>query len=312
MSTENNSSFRNGKQFAWDATSLSLAETCLRKYELVMIQGYAPTETSVHLLFGAIYASSLEQFFKLRSKEYSFGAARDAVVKLAMIASWDKENARPHNLTDKNKSRFSLIRSIVDYLDEFGRPGEADFPTLILEDGSPAVEYSFSYTPFPDEEGFSEIVFCGHLDRVVEYSPTDAFILDQKTTGGNFWSGYWKGFHPNTQVSMYTLAGNIVFNRNISGMMIDAISITPLGSNFERHLIPVDKAFLHEWMIGAKFLIETVHRAADANFYPMNPSSCSKYSGCEFQPVCTASPNLRARILREDFAPKKWDPLERR
>ena len=59
--TAHKKSFQNGLQFAWDATSLSLAQTCLRKYYYTMIRGVQPRNKSVHLIFGGIYASSLER-----------------------------------------------------------------------------------------------------------------------------------------------------------------------------------------------------------------------------------------------------------
>jgi hypothetical protein len=56
-----------GIQHAWDATSVDLASTCLRKYYYTMVRQIKPKTQSVHLIFGGIYASALESFYKKRA-----------------------------------------------------------------------------------------------------------------------------------------------------------------------------------------------------------------------------------------------------
>ena len=51
--THANKSFKDGIQHAWDATSLSLAQACLRKYYYKMVEGWRPNTYSDHLRFGA-------------------------------------------------------------------------------------------------------------------------------------------------------------------------------------------------------------------------------------------------------------------
>ena len=53
-----------GIQFGWDSTSIKIAQECLYKYKLKMIDGWTPFRKSVHLSFGGWYASALESFHK--------------------------------------------------------------------------------------------------------------------------------------------------------------------------------------------------------------------------------------------------------
>jgi hypothetical protein len=60
----------------------------------------------------------------------------------------------------------------------------------------------------------------------------------------------------------------------------------------------------------------TIARAQAAtrnNYFPLNPSSCSNYGGCEFRHICSKAPGIRENFLKGDFVQgKRWDPLETR
>jgi hypothetical protein len=55
-------------QWAWDSTSLALLKECPRKYHYVMVEGWRAKGESVHLRFGGLYHSALEQYDKLRAE----------------------------------------------------------------------------------------------------------------------------------------------------------------------------------------------------------------------------------------------------
>ena len=88
-----------GSQFAWDSTSLKDAFACPRLYFYTMIGQYSDGQSSVHLIFGGLYAKALETYHKLTVID---GATHDealrSVVRATMVESW------VHNL-DANKER---------------------------------------------------------------------------------------------------------------------------------------------------------------------------------------------------------------
>lgn len=155
-----------GRQWAFNSTSLGLAKECLRKYYYAFIEGWSPRILNDDITFGLYYAAALESYHKCRSDLYSMthNEAVHTVVgqTLQSVKDWESEH--------RFKNRETLIRSIVWYLEEF-----RDDPctTIILKDGRPAVELTFSFEFTP------EITFCGHLDRLVEYAG-DYYIQDQK------------------------------------------------------------------------------------------------------------------------------------
>lgn len=315
-----NKSFNEGGQFAWDATSLTLWQTCPRKYYYKMIEGWQPIHLSVHLLFGGIYATALEHFHKYRADGMSRDEAIHAVVREALISSWEHdlddagqpipESGAPKEFIHNAKTRMNLIRTIVWYFDHFE---EDPCETVMMADGKPAVELSFS---LPVDDG---IVFCGHMDRLVNYMD-DVYVQDQKTTGSSVDSVYYYNqFNPDTQMSMYTFAGQAILGSPVKGVMIDAAQILVGVTKFARNFTPRTEDQLNEWYDNMMYHVETarnVYAAWDCQqiaAFPMNLASCGNYGGCEFRAVCSRSPHVRENYLRADFVKDNaWDPLERR
>lgn len=307
-------SFTDGTlQTAWDSTSLSAWVRCPRYYQLSILESWEPAGKSPHLWFGGIYASALERFHKLRAQGMEEMEATIAVLHEAMIASWDHdldaegnripETGAAHDTLHSTKTRDTLLRSIVWYLDHFSSD---PMETIILASGEAAAELSFSF------DLSSEITYCGHMDRVVSYSG-QTWVQDQKTTGTTVTSRYFDSFSPDIQMSGYSLAGQIIFNTPISGVIIDAAQIAVGFTAFSRGFVQRSPAQLEEWRDMALLHIADAQRAHATGTYPMRQTSCDMYGGCPFRRVCSRHPEHRPAILAADFSRRpRWDPLLRR
>lgn len=291
-----------GSQLFWDATSVELAQTCLRKYYYKNIVGWRPKRTSVHLVFGGLYASALESFHKYRALGADTDESLRRVVKECLIASWDYEKNAPMQFEHAAKTRFNLVRTIVWYVEQFGREVEGGIQTFHLKDGTPAVELSFQLDI--DET----LIYCGHLDQVVTYGD-DKYIQDQKTTGSTISTRFFEGFKPSNQMSGYTWAGQMMFDTPISGVIIDGAQIAVGFTRFERGFVHYTQAEIDEWFVDMRYTVDLARIAVQRNTFPMNRSSCGNYGGCEFRGVCSRSPQVRDNFLRADFdlAPR-WNP----
>lgn len=312
------SHFRDGIQYAWDATSIKWAQTCQRYYKYKMIDSWESKRKSVHLLFGGWYATALEHYYKHLALGMSSDDALEEVVWEAMCATWeyeyDKEgspvtdesgNHKGHGWKslDPNKTRENLIRTIIWYVDFFKAES---LDTVILSDGKPAVEHSFTLAV---DNG---ILLSGHLDRLVTYSG-DPYVMDQKTTGSTITPRFFDGFDPDTQMSLYTFAGKAIFDLPIRGVIIDGAQIAVGFSRFERGYSFRTESQLDEWYDGAMADIERTQQNTLNNSFPMNPSSCGNYGGCEFRGICSKDPRVREQFLIGEFDRRRqWNPLERR
>lgn len=298
-------SFKDGKQWAWDATSLGTAQTCPRKYYYQMVARIEPRQRSVHLIFGGIYASCLEHFYKYRALGDDHEAALFKTVRMALELSWDKEEQKPVYFDDTKKTRPNLIRTIIWYIEHFGKEQEDGLTTYHLADGKPAVELSFSI------ELSDDIVYCGHLDRVVEMAG-DKYVMDQKTTGGAVSSYYFRQFDYSLQMTGYAFAGKAILHTPIKGVIIDAAQIASNYTQFERGITMRKADQIEDWYQTVLTTIGQVWQYADADYYPMNYSSCGNYGGCPFIVLCTNSKFVRENYIKSDFVHKTWDPIVQR
>src|SRR5438128_2303264 len=193
--------FKNGVQYAFDATTLKLVEACHYKYKLRILEGWVPKRKSVHLLFGGWYATALEHYYKWRAEGLSSNEALSKTVREALINTWEYElneegnpisgTGRPWTSDHATKTRENLIRTIVWYVDEFENES---IEVVKLTDGKPAVEHTFA---LPVD---NNVVLCGHIDRLVNYSG-DKYVMDQKTTQNTITPYFFDQFTPDTQMS---------------------------------------------------------------------------------------------------------------
>jgi hypothetical protein len=306
MNLSERRSFAQGVQFAWDATSVETAQTCLRKYYYRLLLNLTPKRSSVHLIFGGIYASALEQFYMLRSEGLSIDDALRITVRSALEASWNKAAGQPLEFDDPAKTRSNLLRSIIWYVDQFADEREAGITTYHLASGRAAVELSFAL------EFADGIMYCGHLDRVVEYAG-GLYWMDQKTTKSTITPRFFDQFKPHNQFMGYTWAGQAILHSPVKGGIIDAAQIAVGFTRFERYPVTFTRDQLDEWRENT---LETIARAQEATRrgkFPMNLASCGNYGGCPYRTLCQRSPSVRGNFIEGDYEHREpWEPIKAR
>lgn len=294
-----------GFQYAWDSTSLSAFVTCPRKYYLSMLQGWTSEQKSVHLVFGGHYATALEHFHKHRATGVEYSDALRLVVREALENTWDHEANAPQDWLHASKTRDTLIRSIVWYLENFK---DDPMQTVILSNGQAAVEYSFSI------DLTDQYIYCGHIDRLVTYGENnDIYVQDQKTSGSQITPRFFEGYSPDYQMTGYTWAGQIIFNMPVKGVVIDAAYIAVGFTAFGRQPITRSEKQLEEFRTEVLHYIGQAKACHESGYYPMNRTACGNYGGCEFKRICSAVPGVRSNLLEGSFKKRdRWDPIKRR
>jgi hypothetical protein len=325
-------------QFAWDSTSLGYLKTCPRLYEYVMIRGYGEAEEGIHLKFGRVFHSAFEEYAKVMAEgeEHDVGvieAVHHALINTAGFAP------DPETKAGKYKNRSMLIRAIIWGLDQY-----KDDPahTYILQSKEPAVELSFQFDldwgpqaamvepqaqeGNDDDEDIGPYleqpyVICGHLDRVVTFQD-ELYVLDYKTTMTTPGSYYFDQYDPNNQMTLYTLASQIILDAPVKGVIINAVQLMldyeksgAYGSRFVRGFTFRTKGRLDEWIVDLKVWLQLAELYATQNYWPQNDTSCDKFGGCRFREVCSKDPKVRDKYLK-NFTKlteeEKWNPLKPR
>jgi len=301
-------------QWAWDSTSLGYIKTCPRLYQYIMIEGWVPKDESVHLRFGIEFHRALEDYDRLRAEGCTHQDATRAIIGDLCVRTreWDVD---PETKAGRYKNRATLLGLIIDYLDHYFHDVAE---TYILEDGRPAVELSFRFELDWGPEGADETPYllCGHLDRVVSFGG-NLLVMDRKTTTSSPGDYYFAQFEPNNQMSLYTLAGQVVIGSPVRGVIIDACQILLDKPNaFTRSITYRTPDQLEEWVLDLQVLLNEAEAYAAADYWPQRDTSCGLYGGCKFREVCSKSPHVREAYLRSKFNQlpegERWNPLKPR
>lgn len=162
---------------------------------------------------------------------------------------------------------------------------------------------------------FVPYLLCGHLDRIVRFND-ETFVMDRKTTTGSLTDYYYAQFEPNNQMTLYTIAGQIVLGTSIRGVIIDAACIQVGGTIFGRRFTYRTQDQLDEWLLDLRSTLALAEQYAVAGHWPMNDTACSMFGGCRFREVCSKSPGVRQAFLKSDFVQlsenERWNPLKPR
>jgi hypothetical protein len=302
-------------QLAVDATSLDALKKCPRYYEYSIVEGYRSPMSNPHLTFGGVFASAVEFYARFRAEDFNHERALIETLRFAITETWDSVLKRPWVSDEPTKTRNTLLRTIVWYLDKYQNQS---LETLILANGKPAVELSFRFDSGIETSDGEPFLLCGHIDRVAKLNSQGA-IVDNKTTKHELSERYFEQFTPNTQVSVYSIAGVVTLNTEIAGVIIDAAQILVGGSRFHRKLISRSPEQLEEFMKDLTVYLREMEGYARDNYWPMRESSChweganasGKYS-CQFLPICSSDPSIRQELLNAMFVKRTWDPLQPR
>jgi hypothetical protein len=303
-------------QVVWDSTSLGWLKECPAYYHYQMVLHWSHRTKGIHLMFGQLYATGVETYAKLRASGEDHHAATRGMVRTVLEAAGtrDKDGVwvpwnPPADHKDANiKNRYTLIRSLVWNVED---GLDSTFQTMVLANGKAAVELSFEFPAF--EIQGEHIHFAGHMDSIVEnrYSK-DRFVRDDKTTKSALGSAYFKQYSPNNQMSLYSIAGAIILNRPVSGVLVKAAQIQVEGTRFATQQVTRNPQVLAEWMDDAEYWINQAKGFAIRGKWPRNDRACGNYGGCVFQQVCARSPNHRPAWLRDDYVQHVWDPSQSR
>jgi len=321
-------------QYAWDSTSLGLIKTCPRLYQYTMIEGWGHTTESIHLRFGQEYHSALQDYEIARADGVEHEAAIHIAIEqlLSRTAGWNVDTT---NKPGKYKNRESLTGLVVDYLDHYGVDDPA--VTFIKTDGTPAVELSFRFeldfgpmservrnmTPVRRAEDASweqpweqPYLLCGHLDRVVSFNDA-LMVMDHKTTTTTLNEAFFRQWSPSNQMTLYTLAGKVILNAPVRGVIISGAQLMLEAPNrFVRGFTYRTQDQLDEWLGDLSITLRIAESYATAGYWPQNDTACDKFGGCRFREVCAKSPSVRDRFLATDFTKlpedEKWNPLKSR
>lgn len=290
-------------QLVWDATSLGTLKECPRKYYLQVVRGYTTKNSALALDFGIALHEGLESYYRRVSAGVPFEENVEQTIE-ELLKHPLRENIDSYE--DPKRNSRTLVETTLAYLDYYK---EEPCETVVFSDGTVGVELHFQFETGLESASGEKFSMAGHIDRLVRQDLGN-FIVDHKTTVMPLTQFYFSQYNPDTQMSLYSIAGDICFATPIKGVMIDAINIK--SGEFSRQLTLRTREYLEEWLEEQKHWFKIAEYFAATGCWPQNDKSCHKYSGCPFRDYCTAPLALREQILEEDFVKRTWDPSKPR
>lgn len=313
--TKHNTAFSTlmpGLQLAWDSVSRGALKTCPRYYYYTIILGYQTKSENIHFIFGIGFHSSIELYHREKVKGKDHPAALISATRFAIEYTWDSKRNRPWISDEPTKTRQTLIRSVIWYLEQFK---DDVYKVVEIEDKdgniSPAVELSFHYDSGLISLTDEPYIHCGHLDRFVQKDDR-YYIPDVKTTKFSLTKNtqdFFNKYSPDDQMTGYYAAGNVIFQHKIDSIIIDAGQTAVNFSRFQRGFIYRTPEQLNEWLIDLDFKFKENEIYVKENYWPMNDKSCNMWGGCPFRLVCSETPSMRQNLLDNFFIKRIWDPL---
>ncbi len=316
-------------QYAWDSVSLTNILACPRRYQYSIIDGYVSKAPgyAIALVFGILFHKGMEFYEIAKAAGATHDeATRRAVEQTAALpatatlptdadledeasihtpdAGDDAEDDGIQLRNSKIRTRYYLMRAIVWYLEHY-RDDPAK--TILMASGRPAVELSFRI-PLELDGIEHPILLCGHIDRGVEFNGS-LFAADYKTTK-SLSRQFFSMFNLSHQLTGYTAAGQVIFERPVSGAIIDGIALQVGGVKLGRAVSRRSKGQIAEYFQTLTFANSLANTFATTGYYPMNTASCYF---CDYKDVCQQPPEYRQRFLDMYFTKKRgWNPLENR
>lgn len=306
-----------------DNTMYSDWRSCPHRFWRRHLQGLTRGRTSVHLHFGACFASALEAG-RLSWHDGNTDYVKDACE--TFISSWGNfEIPDSSTQSERNKSLGAGLLAVQGYFREWPL-GSDDFPLHII-DGKPAVEFSGA-APIPGTrhpETGEPIIYCGRFDAIGSQGLT-LLGLDDKTTSslGEHWRNQWK---LRSQFTGYVWLAS-QYGLKLDGFRIRGTAILKASTQFDWIDVPRPPWLVDRWLGTLQHDVMTMVRQytslketesygqldsvlvpSSSHPFPQNfDHACSDFSGCEFLDLCTSrDPDTWLTEYQVD----RWTPLER-
>jgi len=277
--------------------------SCPKQFFYSYIRGLSSRRLSIHLHFGACFASGLETFRREFYPAADTSRHNDAIYAglLAIIREWGD-----YPPDDEEPKTLWTCLAALDYYFEVHPPATDIIQPFIRQNGEPAVEYSFTLPlEVNHPESREPLIYAGRFDMLGVYE-NQLVVVDEKTTKqlGASWSSSWD---MRAQFKGYMYAAH-QFGHKVIGAVVRGIALRKTGFDHADALVQCADWDLERWWEQLHYDIERMVQCWERGYWDLNlDSSCTSYGGCAFTPLCKV-PNPEAWV-EADYTIRRWNPL---
>lgn len=271
---------KNGTWYV-NASSVDVIQTCPRKAQYALLNGYRSEEESEALTFGKAIHAGLEYFYSVNPGERSLKA---------MVSAFEEAG---HALSSVDAGDKRSLSNGAKILSRYYETYENDpWVTYVDEDG-PFVERTFEVSL--DEH----ITTFGTIDCILKNTETgEVVVCDHKTT--TTVSDLIKRAKPNLQFSLYIFAAQKL-GIPVTRAMVNGIQVAKTKSDLLRIFTDRNADDFEEMEQSLRHAVRLYSTAKSSNSWPMNTASCSHYGGCQYLEICQMAPAFRENALTQVY-----------
>ena len=271
-----------------DSQRLDAIQSCMYLYKLRFGGGPStPQQTPDYFERGGLLHRMLESYYKIkkyRSRwELNKKTHADVVESCIIIG---------RTTATKMSLDIAEIETVIDTFRQYTTHWENDSWYDVL-----AIEQVGSRVLFESEE--IVILYESKVDLILKLNGS-VVPVDHKSSKSrrdpNYLANQFKGYCWILGVNSI-IVNEIGFQRTLKAT-----------EKFRRHTLSYSASVLEEWKQNTTWWVLDAVKKIDTETYPMNFTSCDKYSGCMFKSICQADPEVREYKLKSLFAvTDKWD-----
>lgn len=289
----------------WTVDSSKLIDylTCPRMYFWKYVRGWRSAAPNNHLVFGQAIHHAMEH---LLTTDYEDDNVREAYQKF--LAHYRQFFDPSTDSTYDPKTPANALAMLTGYAIKY-RSDLADYSVKHTEIGG--------YVPIAEDK-----LMGLRMDSIL-YSPERGYFSLEHKTGsqlGRVWRDQWQlaiqlGTYTHTLYGMYPA-------EEVYGICVNGLFFRKKSLDLERVWIRKTPAQMQTWLNTVNYwytllvndfmLLTMENESRDTMWaFPMNPTNCTKYFGCEYHDFCIAYQNpFHADMLPVGFEAKFWDPFE--
>jgi len=279
------------RNIVMDSQLINSLQLCGYRTDLYFNKNFRPNFKAEALEKGDLLHLIFKVFYTLQTKrpDIPYFTAVDLAVK------WGREHAVMNLNIDIDTSEETIYQC-TEYFKHF--QGEYWTPRHI--------ERPFAKILYESEEENLRIIYEGIIDLMVDTKVGEA-VVDHKSASRNSDSTY---------VGLSNQFKGYAYCMETTNVIINKVgfqkSLKP-AERFKRIPISYEQATLDEWARETIWWGQQLLFYIESNTWPMNHTSCDKYSGCIFNKACIHEPgDSRNWILQTEYIiGEKWSPQSR-
>jgi PD-(D/E)XK nuclease superfamily len=292
-----------------DSSILNVFQSCARKAKYSFVDNLHPPEKAEALEVGDLMHKMLEIYYSLQINSFKdkelFKEIREAGI--SPFQSPQGLIDLP-NVSDLPAIKDLSVKSARYFATKMSLPSE-EVEETVFQFSEYADYYAHdSWCPLAVEEVGSKVLFESE-DLKIIYNFKIDLIAEQGRTIAPFDHKTARRRQEPSSLSNQFIG--YCYGLNLNSIVINKIgfqkTLTP-KERFNRFILTISDERIKEWIDNTVWWVKRLQDCLEFDYWPMDLTSCDKYSGCIFMKLCESDPESRLYKIERDYKVEApWD-----